>query len=130
MFRPSAELSEPYVSVSADVVVAADEATARELAAGYGLWVRSIRTGEGAIPFPEPAQARAHVWSEEDRALSLTGPPRSSPRTPRQVADQLEQLRDATGADELIVTTITHAHADRVRSHQLLAEEWHRRSTA
>src|SRR6202042_451594 len=37
-FRPSADLSEPYVSVSADVVVGPDEATARELAAGYGLW--------------------------------------------------------------------------------------------
>jgi hypothetical protein len=27
------------------------------------------------------------------------------------VADQLERLRDATEADELIVTTITHDHA-------------------
>jgi alkanesulfonate monooxygenase SsuD/methylene tetrahydromethanopterin reductase-like flavin-dependent oxidoreductase (luciferase family) len=47
--------------------------------------------------------------------------------SPGQVADQLEQLRDATDADELIVTTITHDHADRVRSYQLLAEEWQRR---
>src|ERR1019366_8915500 len=38
-FRPSAALDRPYVSVSADVVVAPDEATARELATGYGLWV-------------------------------------------------------------------------------------------
>ena len=68
-FRPSADLSRPYVSVSADVVVAEDEATARELATGYGLWVRSIRSGEGAIAFPTPAQARAHSWTDEDRAL-------------------------------------------------------------
>jgi len=33
-------------------------------------------------------------------------------------------LRDATGADELIITTITHDHADRVRSYELLAREW------
>ena len=46
---------------------------------------------------------------------------------PGQVADQLERLRDATEADELIITTITHDHADRVRSYQLLAEEWARR---
>jgi alkanesulfonate monooxygenase SsuD/methylene tetrahydromethanopterin reductase-like flavin-dependent oxidoreductase (luciferase family) len=44
--------------------------------------------------------------------------------TPAQVADQLEILRDAVDADELIVTTITHDHRDRVRSYQLLAEEW------
>lgn len=46
---------------------------------------------------------------------------------PGQVADQLEQLQEATGADELIITTITHDHPDRVRSYQLLAEEWNRR---
>lgn len=44
-----------------------------------------------------------------------------------QVAAKLELLRDATGADELIVTTITHDHKDRVRSFELLAEEWSRR---
>ncbi|MGD1109776.1 MAG: LLM class flavin-dependent oxidoreductase, partial [Mycobacterium sp.] len=44
-----------------------------------------------------------------------------------QVADRLEQLRDATEADELIITTITHDHDDRVRSYQLLADEWARR---
>jgi alkanesulfonate monooxygenase SsuD/methylene tetrahydromethanopterin reductase-like flavin-dependent oxidoreductase (luciferase family) len=128
-FRPSAGLRQPYVSVSADAVVASDEATARDLAAGYGLWVRSIRTGEGAIPFPDPARARAHAWTDEDRALVADRTATQFVGTPRQVADQLEQLRDATGADELIVTTITHAHADRVRSHQLLADEWHRRTT-
>ena len=68
-FQPSAELGRPYVSVSADVVVAEDEAAARRLASGYGLWVRSIRTGAGAIPFPTPEQAAAHQWTEEDRAL-------------------------------------------------------------
>jgi len=46
--------------------------------------------------------------------------------TAKQVADQLEQLQEATAADELIITTITHDHADRVRSYQLLAEEWAR----
>jgi alkanesulfonate monooxygenase SsuD/methylene tetrahydromethanopterin reductase-like flavin-dependent oxidoreductase (luciferase family) len=68
-FRPSAELDRPCLSVSADVVVAETESAARELATGYGLWVRSIRTGEGAIEFPTPAEARSHAWSEEDRAL-------------------------------------------------------------
>jgi len=126
-FRPSAELDQPYLSVSADVVVAESEAAARELATGYGLWVRSIRTGEGAIEFPTPDEARSHVWTEEDRALVADRVDTQFVGSPKQVAGQLEQLRDATGADELIVTTITHDHADRVRSYQLLAEEWGRR---
>jgi alkanesulfonate monooxygenase SsuD/methylene tetrahydromethanopterin reductase-like flavin-dependent oxidoreductase (luciferase family) len=126
-FSPSAELDRPHVSVSADVVAAADEATARELAAGYGLWVRSVRTVEGAIPFPTPDEARAHTWTPADRELVADRVETQFVGSAIQVADQLERLRDATEADELIITTITHDHNDRVRSYQLLAEEWARR---
>jgi luciferase family oxidoreductase group 1 len=126
-FRPSAILDRPYISVSADVVVAPDESTARELATGYGLWVRSIRTASGAIQFPTPDEARGQVWTDEDRALVEDRIETQFVGSPGQVADQLEVLRDATGADELIITTITHDHADRVRSYELLAQEWARR---
>ncbi|MEV7729536.1 LLM class flavin-dependent oxidoreductase [Streptomyces sp. NPDC087917] len=128
-FKPSAALDRPYLSVSADVVVAPDDAQARELAAGYGPWVRSIRTAEGAIPFPTPQEARALVegWSEADHALVADRVETQFVGSPATVADHLERLRDATGADELLITTITHGHADRVRSYRLLAEEWARR---
>ncbi|MER7805435.1 LLM class flavin-dependent oxidoreductase [Streptomyces parvulus] len=126
-FRPSEFLDKPYVTVSADVVVAEDDTTARELATGYGLWVRSIRTAEGAIEFPTPGEARAHVWSDEDRALVRDRVDTQFVGSPAHVADRLEQLQEATGADELLITTITHDHADRVRSYRLLAEEWRRR---
>ena len=129
-FRPSADLDRPYVSVSADVVVADDEATARELATGYGLWVRSIRSGDGAIEFPTPEQARAHAWTDADRALVADRVDTQFVGSPQQVAGQLELLQQATGADELIITTITHDHADRVRSYELLAQEWQRRTPA
>ena len=126
-FRPSAGLDRPYVSVSADVVVAPTAAEARELAAGYGAWVRSIRTGEGAIQYPTPDQARAYTWTDADRELVADRVDTQFTGSPGQVANKLEQLRDATGADELIITTITHDHADRVRSYRLLAEEWQSR---
>ncbi|MCX4766632.1 MsnO8 family LLM class oxidoreductase [Streptomyces sp. NBC_01275] len=126
-FKPSASLDAPYVSVSADVVVAEDDAHARELATGYGLWVRSIRTAEGAIPFPTPEEARAHAWSDEDRDLVQDRLDTQFVGSPATVADRLEQLQEATGADELLITTITHGHTDRVRSYELLAEEWRRR---
>jgi alkanesulfonate monooxygenase SsuD/methylene tetrahydromethanopterin reductase-like flavin-dependent oxidoreductase (luciferase family) len=126
-FRPSDELERPYVSVSADVVVADTEASARELASGYGLWVRSIRSGEGAIQFPTPEQSRQHAWTDEERKLVIDRTETQFVGSPKQVADQLEQLQEATGADELIVTTITHDHNDRVRSYELLAQEWNGR---
>ncbi|KUO10080.1 LLM class flavin-dependent oxidoreductase [Streptomyces sp. DSM 15324] len=129
-FKPSDTLAAPYVSVSADVVVAEDDTRAHELAAGYGPWVRSIRTAEGAIPYPTPEEARAHPWTEEDRALVQDRLDTRFVGSAAAVADRLEQLREATGADELLVTTITHGHADRVRSYTLLAEEWRRRGHA
>jgi alkanesulfonate monooxygenase SsuD/methylene tetrahydromethanopterin reductase-like flavin-dependent oxidoreductase (luciferase family) len=126
-FTPTAELDRPYVSVSADVVVAPTAAEARELAAGFGPWVRSIRTAAGALPYPTPAQARALPWTDADRELVADRVDTQFVGTPAQVADDLERLRDATEADELVVTTITHDHADRVRSYRLLADEWARR---
>jgi alkanesulfonate monooxygenase SsuD/methylene tetrahydromethanopterin reductase-like flavin-dependent oxidoreductase (luciferase family) len=126
-FRASTALDRPYVAVSADVVVAKDETTARELATGYGLWVRSIRSAEGAIQFPTPEEARRHEWSDDERELVQDRLDTQFVGSPTQVADHLEQLRDATNADELIITTITHDHGDRVRSYELLADEWARR---
>ncbi|MFI9832999.1 LLM class flavin-dependent oxidoreductase [Streptomyces sp. NPDC051913] len=126
-FQPSDVLDKPYVSVSADVVVAEDDATARERATGYGPWVRSIRTAEGAIEFPTPDEARAHPWTEADQELVQDRLDTRFVGSPTTVADRLEQLQEATDADELLLTTITHDHADRVRSYELLAAEWRRR---
>lgn len=125
-FVPSEQLAAPYVSVSADVVVAEDDETAAELAAGYAPWVHSIRTGSGAIPFPTPHQARElqSSWDDDDRALVQDRLDTQLVGSPPTVVARLEELQAATGADELLITTITHDHADRVRSYELLAKEW------
>ncbi|WP_030198497.1 LLM class flavin-dependent oxidoreductase [Streptomyces sp. NRRL S-87] len=123
-FKPSADLDRPYLTVSADVVVAEDDTTARELAAGYGPWVRSIRTAEGAIPYPSPAEAAAYPWTAEDHALVADRLDTRFVGSPDRVAAGLALLQEATGADELLVTTITHDHTARVRSYELLAEAW------
>jgi alkanesulfonate monooxygenase SsuD/methylene tetrahydromethanopterin reductase-like flavin-dependent oxidoreductase (luciferase family) len=126
-FQPSAQLPAPHVTVSADVVVADDDSTAAELARGYGAWVRSIRTGEGAIKFPTPHEAAAHIWTDADRALVADRAATQFTGSPKTVADKLDALQRVTGADELHITTITHDHADRVRSYELLAQEWYGR---
>ncbi|MFI0444081.1 MsnO8 family LLM class oxidoreductase [Actinomadura sp. 6N118] len=125
-FKPSAILDEPYVVVSADVVVAPSDEQARELASPYPLWVHSIRSRLAAIPFPTPADAAAHRWEEEDWDLVADRVDTQFVGSPRTVVAGLEVLRRVTGADELLITTITHDHADRVRSYELLATEWAR----
>jgi alkanesulfonate monooxygenase SsuD/methylene tetrahydromethanopterin reductase-like flavin-dependent oxidoreductase (luciferase family) len=121
-FVPSERLAEPYVVVSADVVVADDTATARELAAGYGHWVYSIRAGDGAVPYPEPQRSQPLTAEQqqlvEDRiATQFVG-------DPDEVAARLDTLQKVTGADELVITSVTHRHADRLRSHELIARRW------
>ncbi|GAA4846464.1 LLM class flavin-dependent oxidoreductase [Pseudonocardia benzenivorans] len=129
-FRPSDRLDRPHVMVSADVVVAETDDRARELAAPYGEWVLGIRTGRGARPYRTPAEALAREWTAEERAAVADRVRTQFVGSAARVADGLQTLVRATGADELLVTTITTDHADRVASHELLAAEWARRSAA
>ena len=95
-------------------------------ATAYGCTASAAVTGAIAVP-DAGAGPCPHLEPESNGRWWPTASTPSSSGSARQVAGQLEQLRDATGADELIITTITHNHADRVRSYQLLAEEWSRR---
>ncbi|GAA1389176.1 LLM class flavin-dependent oxidoreductase [Pseudonocardia kongjuensis] len=126
-FRPSEHLDRPHVMVSADVVVGTDDAHAGHIAAGYGPWVHSIRTGAGAIPYPAPDDA---AGLPADPALVADRLDTRFVGGPATVADRLAALQEVTGADELLVTTITHRHADRVASQDLLAAEWAARQDA
>ena len=103
-----------------------DEETARELASGYGLWVLGIRSGEGADPFPSPAEARAHEWTDEERALVDDRVSTQVVGAAADVVEHLDRIIEVTDADEIVVTTMTHDHADRVRSYELLAKHWDR----
>lgn len=123
-FRSSSALSSPYILVSADVVVGETDDQAQELAAGYGLWVRSIRSGAGAMRFPSPETVAAFSWTPSDRALVEDRVSTQFVGSPETVAKHLRVLQEATGADEVLVTSITYRHEDRVRSHELLAQEW------
>ena len=121
-FVPSAALQRPYVVVSADVVVADDSATARKLAAGYGHWVYSIRTGVGAVPYPDPRDC--HPLSDEQLPVVKDRLETQFVGDPDEVAERLAALQRLTSADELVVTSVTHRHEDRLRSHELIAKRW------
>lgn len=121
-FQPSAALAAPYVVVSADIVVADDSATARHLASSYGHWVHSIRGGDGAIPYPDPDKVSA--LSDEQRELVKDRTETQFVGDADEVADKLDTLRRVTEADELVVTSVTHRHSDRLRSHELIAKRW------
>ncbi|GAA4266100.1 LLM class flavin-dependent oxidoreductase [Frondihabitans peucedani] len=120
-FRPG-RIAEPRVIVSADVLVADTEAEAERIGRGFDRWVLSVRAGNGTIEYPAPDDAVPLTPAEQaqvqDRvATRFVG-------DPARVVERLETLQRVTGADEILLTTSTHAHADRVRSYELLAEAW------
>lgn len=121
-FVPSAFLDEPYVVVSADVLVAETDTKAEWLGAPFARWVESIRSGRGAMAYPDPDNLEA--LTAEQAALVADRLATRFVGTAASVAQRLDGLQRATGAQELVVTTITHDHADRLRSYELLAEEW------
>ncbi|MFD6140366.1 LLM class flavin-dependent oxidoreductase [Promicromonospora sp. NPDC060271] len=124
-FRPGV-LAEPYVVVSADVLVAKTLERARVLAEPFADWVLSIRRGErGAMAYPSPSQATA--WTDRpdaERALVADRVDTRIVGDPATVVERLDTLARVTGADELLVTTATHDPAETRRSFELLAEAW------
>jgi alkanesulfonate monooxygenase SsuD/methylene tetrahydromethanopterin reductase-like flavin-dependent oxidoreductase (luciferase family) len=102
--------------------VADDTATARQLASSYGHWVYSVRAGDGAVPYPNPDTVEP--LSDEQLALVKDRTATQFVGDPDDVADKLETLQRVTAADELVITSVTHRHTDRLRSHELIAKRW------
>ncbi|MBL1073486.1 LLM class flavin-dependent oxidoreductase [Nocardia sp. 2] len=121
-FRPSQRLPRPYLVVSADVVVAEDDARAQHLASSYGHWVYSIRSGAGAAEYLDPDTAPP--LTDQQRRLVDDRVTTQFVGSPGSVAERLAALQQLTGADELVITSVTHDHRDRLDSHRLLAREW------
>jgi luciferase family oxidoreductase group 1 len=118
-FRPSPEFPEPYAILAHAALLADDEETARRLSAPARVAFRRLRAGRpGPIPTVEEALAEGGEPSANgsgDRVVV---------GTPETVRDRLDQLVDASGADELMVLTTTHGHEERRRSYELLAEAY------
>jgi luciferase family oxidoreductase group 1 len=121
-FRPSALVPEPHVTVSLDVFVAGDDASARELALPEA-WAmaRSRQTGE--FPPLEPvASIRAQSWSPQLTKRVETSLDRAVAGSPATVRRRLADLAARTGADELMASTSTYDRDDLMASDALLRE--------
>jgi luciferase family oxidoreductase group 1 len=119
-FKPSPFLSAPRGCLAVSATVAETEAEAERLSWSRWGWRIMAQKGDRAgIPTPEEAIAFDYTPAERDYLLYVKS--RSLYGDPGQVRGRIAQLAQEYGVEEVVVVTITHDFASRVRSYELLA---------
>jgi alkanesulfonate monooxygenase SsuD/methylene tetrahydromethanopterin reductase-like flavin-dependent oxidoreductase (luciferase family) len=103
------------------VVCADSDEQADWLAGPSALAFLSLRRGK-PIPLPSPRTAAEYPYTDLDRRFIDERLASSFVGSPATVLDGLDRLLADTNADELMITTMVHDHADRRRSYELLAK--------
>jgi luciferase family oxidoreductase group 1 len=122
-FQPSPVLQEPLASIGVSVTCAETDEEAERLSWSRWCWrIAGNRAQGGGIPSPEEAVAFPYTEPERDyiafmRTRSIFG-------SPGVVRERLLELGEQYGVDEFVVVTITYDFAARLRSYELLAEEF------
>ncbi|WP_409490128.1 LLM class flavin-dependent oxidoreductase [Amycolatopsis sp. cmx-11-12] len=120
-FKPSDVLDEPYVMLGVSVVAAETDERAQYLAAPSGCAFLSLRKGR-PIPLPTPEEAAAYPYTDIERVFIEDRASSSIIGSPETVHKGLETLLTDTDANELMITTMVHDQADRVRSYELVSD--------
>ena len=119
-FRPSALRGEPHAIVAVAAICAETDADAEELArSGELSWLR-FGQGQRDLPLPSVDEARAYVLDAEEEELRRAGRTRSIRGSVETVGRALRALVAESRADEVMVTTAIHDHAERKRSYERL----------
>ncbi len=111
----------PRVAVAVAAICAATDAEAQRLASS-GRMARALRAQGREVRVP-PVEA-AVAYLAEHGAPGDYGPrgPRAIVGEPATVRSRIEETARAYGAEEVLVVTITHDHAARRRSYELIAD--------
>ena len=122
-FRPSAVLDEPYAMVAVAAICADTDERADWLAGPSRLSYLRRRTGQRG-PFVTPEEAAEYRFTPFEQELVDSWTATYVIGGPAKVRAGLDALAEQTGADELMITTMVHAQEDRLRSYELVAEEF------
>lgn len=119
-FQASPTLPAPLANVGVGVVCAETSDAALRLASSVRLWRRRLMRGDpGPVPSIDEALGElgssALDWPRDPERRLVIG-------NPDEVRVALLELAESYAVDELIVLTICHEHAARVRSYELVAE--------
>jgi luciferase family oxidoreductase group 1 len=121
-FRPSPWLSRPYAMVAVSAVCADTDERAEWLSGPSALSFLKLRQGRPE-PLASPDEAAAYPYTDLERQFVRDRRDGQAMGSPETVRRQLTDLRERTGADELMLTTLVYEIEDRVRSFELIAEK-------
>ncbi|GAA4343041.1 LLM class flavin-dependent oxidoreductase [Pigmentiphaga soli] len=121
-FRASAFNQEPRAILAVSAICAPDAGEAERLAATADLAMMRTRSGKVRLPLPTVEEALAYRYEPAEESLRQYNRTRIHIGSPDMLRDELGELARQTQADELVVTSMIHSHAARVRSYALLAE--------
>ncbi|MGW9283119.1 LLM class flavin-dependent oxidoreductase, partial [Streptomyces diastaticus] len=120
-FRPGPWAADPYVVVSGEVALAPDERAARRLLLPEAWAMSHARTHGTFPPLAPAARIEAMDLPERQRGLLESGLDGGVSGTEEQVTERLGRLIEATGAQEVLVTTSTYDRAGLRDSYRRLA---------
>ncbi|MFF3469175.1 LLM class flavin-dependent oxidoreductase [Streptomyces sp. NPDC001984] len=121
-FRPSEYLDKPYAIVSVNTICADTDERAEYLAGPAMLSSVRIRAGRPTL-LASPEEAAQYPYTPQEREVARQRFEGQALGSPETVARQLAELRERTGADELMLTTQVYDIKDRIRSFELIAEQ-------
>lgn len=119
-FKASAELKEPNVIVACSVICADTDAEAQRQAASWKMAITELQRGH-VIPVPSIETAERYI-AQERMPLDAPVPGRRAIiGSPAKVREGIQQAASEYGASEVMIVTITHDHAARRHSYELIA---------
>ena len=119
-FEPSAGLASPRTAVAVAAVCAETDDEALRLSTSVRMMLLTLFRGE-SIAVPTVEAAEAFLRREGSPFEILPVGRRLITGSPGKVRRAIEAVAEEYGAEEVLVVTITHDHAARVRSYELIA---------
>ncbi len=120
-FRPSAQLSAPYVMLGVNIIAADDEQEARYLFTSIQQSFVNIRSGRPS-PLPPPVEGYGERLDRYARRMLDDALSCAIVGSPDAVRAGMDAFIARTGADELMVTANIFDHEKRKHSFSLVAE--------
>ncbi len=126
-FRPAAPLDEPRANIGVSVICAETAEEAERQASSLQLWRLRLEQGDPG-PVPSVDEALHYPYTDLERARMAQNRRRVVVGDPEQVRLELCALAAEYDVDEVVVVTICHDPAARLRSYELLARTFELRA--